>query len=110
MSLGRFDTRLWVPDCNDLRKEVLTEADSSLYSIHPGSTKMYKDLKKHFWWNNIKQDVVEHVAKCLTCQQVKIEHQRPSEELQPLTTRHGSGMTSPWISLPPCLKLVRDTT
>ena len=78
----RFDTRLWVPDCDGLRKEVLIEAHSSAYSIHPGSTKMYKDLKKHFWWNNIKKDVTELVAKYLTCQQVKIEHQRPGGELQ----------------------------
>ena len=44
----RFDTRLWVPDSENLRKEVLSEAHSSAYSIHPGSTKMYKDLKRHF--------------------------------------------------------------
>ena len=80
----RFDTRIWVPDSEGLRKEVLSEAHSSAYSVHPGSTKMYKDLKQHFWWNNMKLDVAEHVAKCLTCQQIKIEHQRPGGELQPL--------------------------
>ena len=78
----RFDTRLWVPDGENLRKEVLSEAHSSAYSVHPGSTKMYKDLKRHFWWNNMKQDVADHVAKCLTCQQVKIEHQKPTGLLQ----------------------------
>ena len=80
----RFGTRLWVPASGDLRKEVLSEAHSSAYSVHPGSTKMYKDLKKHFWWNNLKRDVASHVAKCLVCQQVKIKHQRPGGELQPL--------------------------
>ena len=48
--------------------EVLSEAHSSAYSLHPGSTKMYKDLKQHFWWSNMKKDVADHVAKCLTCQ------------------------------------------
>ena len=64
----RFDTRLWVPDSESLRKEVLSEAHSSAYSVHPGSTKMYKDLKRHFWWSNMKKDVADRVAKCLTCQ------------------------------------------
>ena len=45
---------------------------------------MYKDLKRYFWWNNMKRDVADHVAKCLVCQQVKIEHQRPGGELRPL--------------------------
>ena len=45
---------------------------------------MYKDLKQHFWWENMKRDIAEHLAKCLTCQQIKAEHQRPGGELQPL--------------------------
>ncbi|GJV02741.1 putative reverse transcriptase domain-containing protein [Tanacetum coccineum] len=48
------------------------------------STKMYKDLKQYFWWNGMKQDVATFVSKCMTCQQVKIEHQRASGLLQPL--------------------------
>ena len=79
----RYGTRLWVPR-SILRKEVMSEAHSSAYSIHPGSTKMYKDLKKSFWWNKMKRDVASYVAKCLVCQQVKIEHQCPGGELQPL--------------------------
>ncbi|GKE16938.1 retrotransposon protein, putative, ty3-gypsy subclass [Tanacetum coccineum] len=45
---------------------------------------MYRDLKQNFWWNGMKQDVARFVAKCLACQQVKIEHQRTSGLLQPL--------------------------
>ncbi|GJR26578.1 putative reverse transcriptase domain-containing protein [Tanacetum coccineum] len=48
------------------------------------STKMYRDLKQYFWWNGMKQDVATFVSKCMTCQQVKIEHQRASGLLQPL--------------------------
>ena len=76
--------QLCVPVDVTLREAVLTEAHSSPFSIHPGSTKMYKNLKEHFWWNGMKRDVVEFVGKCLTCQQVKIEHQRPSGLLQQL--------------------------
>ena len=80
----RHGDRLWVPAEEGLRKEIMKEAHPSTYSVHPGSTKMYKDLKQHFWWNNMKRDVAEYVSKCLTCQQVRIEHQRPGGELQPL--------------------------
>jgi hypothetical protein len=45
---------------------------------------MYQDLKKMFWWPGMKKDIALFVAKCLACQRIKIEHQRPSGELQPL--------------------------
>ena len=61
---------------------ILTEAHSSKYSIHPGATKMYRDLKQHFWWSIMKRDIVDFVAKCPNCQQVKYEHQRPGGTLQ----------------------------
>ncbi|GKC03024.1 retrotransposon protein, putative, ty3-gypsy subclass, partial [Tanacetum coccineum] len=67
-----------------LREVLMTEAHSSPFSIHPGSTKMYHDLKQHFWWSGMKRDVATFVSKCLVCQQVKIEHQRASGLLQPL--------------------------
>ncbi|GJW16928.1 putative reverse transcriptase domain-containing protein [Tanacetum coccineum] len=71
-------------DDSSLREAVLTEEHSSPFSIHLGSTKMYRDLKQNFWWNGMKHDVARFVAKCLTCQQVKIEHQRAGGFLQPL--------------------------
>ena len=45
---------------------------------------MYRDLREHFWWNGMKREVAQHVAKCLVCQQVKAEHRRPGGLLQPL--------------------------
>ena len=77
-------TRLCVPDVDDLRKKLLEEAHHSAYSVHPGSIKMYYTLKDTYWWNGMKKDVAEFVSKCLTCQQVKLEHQRPAGLLQPL--------------------------
>lgn len=62
----------------------MEEAHGAAYVVHPGSTKMYKDLKEHYWWNNMKREIAEFVAKCLTCQKVKAEHQKPSGLLQPL--------------------------
>ncbi|KAF3643747.1 Bidirectional sugar transporter SWEET1a [Capsicum annuum] len=63
---------------DDLRQQILTEAYGACYSIHPGANKMYCDLRKINWWSGIKRDIAEFVAKCSTCQQVKIEHQKPS--------------------------------
>ncbi|GJU69684.1 putative reverse transcriptase domain-containing protein [Tanacetum coccineum] len=80
----RMTYRLCVPNDQALREKVMTEAHSSPFTIHPGSTKMYRDLKQYFWWNGMKQDVATFVSKCMTCQQVKIEHQRASGLLQPL--------------------------
>ncbi|GKA21690.1 putative reverse transcriptase domain-containing protein [Tanacetum coccineum] len=54
------------------------ESHKSKYSIHPGSDKMYQDMKKLYWWPNMKADIATYVSKCLTCAKVKAEHQRPS--------------------------------
>ena len=67
-----------------MREQLLIEAHETPYSVHPGTTKMYQDLKKGYWWPGMKKDVVRFVEKCLTCQQVKAEHQRPAGTLQPL--------------------------
>ena len=62
---------LCVPPMSEMKKEILTEAHNSPFSIHPGGTKMYQDLKQHFWWRSMKNDIAEYVSKCLVCQQVK---------------------------------------
>jgi hypothetical protein len=79
-----FKNRICVPDVGDLWKTILREAHDSAYSIHPGSTKMYQDLKQRYWWYGMKRDVAAHVALCDTCHKVKAEHPRPSGLLQPL--------------------------
>jgi hypothetical protein len=73
-----------VPDLKPMKVLILREAHDSAYSIHLGSTKMYKDFKTRYWWNGMKWDVVEYVALCDTYQRVKAEHQRPARLLQPL--------------------------
>ena len=78
----RIKGRVCVPRDDDLIHTILIEAHSSGYSIHPGATKMYRDLKQHFWWSRMKRDTVDFVAKCTNCQQVKYEHQRPGGTLQ----------------------------
>jgi len=80
----KFKNRLFVPNQSKLKREILEEAHSSLFSTHPGSTKMYQDLKTHYWWSGMKKDIAEYVAHCLVCQQIKTEHQKPGGLLQPL--------------------------
>ncbi|GJV64732.1 putative reverse transcriptase domain-containing protein [Tanacetum coccineum] len=70
--------RSWLPCYGDLRSLIMHESHKSKYSIHPGSKKLYQDVKKLYWWPNMKADIAAYVSKCLTCARVKAEHQRPS--------------------------------
>ena len=79
-----LEGRLCVPRDPELIEKILKEAHSTMYSVHPGRDKMLADLKQYFWWMNMKKDVEDFIARCLVCQQVKIDHQRTPGELQPL--------------------------
>ncbi|GJT28761.1 putative reverse transcriptase domain-containing protein [Tanacetum coccineum] len=70
--------RSWLPCYGYLRTVIMHKSHKSKYSIYPGSDKMYQDMKKLYWWPNMKADVATYVSKCLTCVKVKSEHQRPS--------------------------------
>ncbi|GJT09665.1 putative reverse transcriptase domain-containing protein [Tanacetum coccineum] len=70
--------RSWLPCYGDLRTVIMHESHKSKYSIHPGSDKMYQDMKKLYWWPNMKANIATYVSKCLTCAKVKAEHKRPS--------------------------------
>jgi ribonuclease HI len=79
-----FKKRLCVPKQGHYRQTILDEAHNSAYSIHPGATKMYLDLKEKYWWNGMKGDIAKFVAYCDVCRRIKAEHQKPSGLLQPL--------------------------
>ncbi|GJQ93539.1 putative reverse transcriptase domain-containing protein [Tanacetum coccineum] len=70
--------RSWLPLFGGLRDLIMHESHKSKYSIHPSSDKMYQDLKKLYWWPNMKVIIAEYVSKCLTCSRVKAECQKPS--------------------------------
>nr|GEU59058.1 putative reverse transcriptase domain, ribonuclease H-like domain, aspartic peptidase domain protein [Tanacetum cinerariifolium] len=69
--------RSWLPCYGDLRIVIMHESYKSKYSIHSGSDKKYQDMKKLYWWPNMKANIAAYVSKCLTCAKVKAEHQRP---------------------------------
>ncbi|GKA21447.1 putative reverse transcriptase domain-containing protein [Tanacetum coccineum] len=70
--------RSWIPCFGDLRELIMNESHKSKYSVHPGSDKMYQDLKKLYWWPNTKVEIATYISKCLTCAKVKAEYQKPS--------------------------------
>jgi hypothetical protein len=73
---------LWFKDClvvpknHGLCKKIFDEVHTYKYSIHPGSTKMYHDLKAQFWWTHMKCEIAHYVAECDTCRRVKADHMR----------------------------------
>ncbi|XP_021305542.1 uncharacterized protein LOC110431152, partial [Sorghum bicolor] len=79
-----FKNRLVVPKVPELRHQILDEAHTTRYSIHPGSNKMYQDLKQRFWWTKMKIEIARYVAQCDTCRKVKAIHLKSTGELQPL--------------------------
>ncbi|GKV43108.1 hypothetical protein SLEP1_g50442 [Rubroshorea leprosula] len=82
--LVKLDVELCVPRDHALRREIMRDAHNTSYKVHPGSTKMYRDLRSTFWWRNMKREIAKFVSQCLTCQKVKAEHQRLPGKLQPL--------------------------
>ncbi|WVZ80302.1 hypothetical protein U9M48_027792 [Paspalum notatum var. saurae] len=95
-----FKNRLVVPKDMELRKKILDEAHTSLFTMHPGSNKMYQDLKQKFWWTRMKREIAKYVSECDICQRVKADHLKP-RWFAPATgqSQHGSGKMYIWISL-----------
>jgi hypothetical protein len=81
---------LWFKDCivvskdTELRQQILDEAHLAQYSVHLGSTKMYQDLKQHYWWTKMKIEIARYIAKCDTCRRVKVVHMKTAGLLQSL--------------------------
>jgi hypothetical protein len=80
-----FGQRLVIPQDQNLRKEILDEAHLSKFTIHLGSTKMYRDLRENFWWSNMKGEIAEYVSGCDTCQRIKASHLKTAGQMQPLS-------------------------
>jgi hypothetical protein len=80
-----FKDRLMVPKDFELRHKIMDVAHYSRYSIHPGTNKMYHDLKKNFCWTRMKREIAKYVSECDTCRRIKVDHLRPVGNLQPLS-------------------------
>jgi hypothetical protein len=80
---------LVIPRREALKKKILDKAHTSWYSIHPGSTKMYHDLRQQFWWTRMKRKIARYVSECDTCRKVKVDYMKPGGLLQPLNILDG---------------------
>ena len=80
----RYRGRVVVPHLTDLREEILREFHCSRFAVHPGGTKVYQDLRRQYYWSGMKRHIGDFVRRCLTCQQVKAEHQKSVGLLQPM--------------------------
>ena len=79
-----FKDLIVVPKDVEVRQQILDEAHLSRYSINPGSTKMYQDLKQHYWWTKMKIKIARYVARCDTRRRVKAIHMKAAGPLQSL--------------------------
>jgi hypothetical protein len=79
-----FGDRLVVPKNPELRKKILDEAHLSKFSMHPGSNKVYHDLRSLYWWTRMKREIAKYISECDTCQRVKASHLKVAGTLQPL--------------------------
>ncbi|GJQ96449.1 putative nucleotidyltransferase, ribonuclease H [Tanacetum coccineum] len=85
-----FEDRLCVPNDQALREKVMTEAHSSPFTIHPGSTKMYRDLKQYFWWKYMKQELATFYPICMTCRRSKLNIRKAmSAHFLPIRKNYG---------------------
>ncbi|GJT99382.1 putative reverse transcriptase domain-containing protein [Tanacetum coccineum] len=72
-----LNNRSWLTCYGDLRTLIMHKSYKSKYSVHSSSDKIYQDMKKLYWWPNMKADIATYVSKCLACLKVKDEHQKP---------------------------------
>nr|GEU84976.1 putative reverse transcriptase domain-containing protein [Tanacetum cinerariifolium] len=102
-----LNRKSWLSCYGYLRTVIMHESYKSKYSIHPGSDKMYQDMKRLYWWPNMMAGIATYVRKCLACAKVKAEHQRPSGLLVIVDRLTKSAIFVPMRETDPMEKLAR---
>ncbi|CAN6711371.1 unnamed protein product [Malus baccata var. baccata] len=62
------ENRMYVPNNEELKKEILDEAHCSAYAMHPGGTKMYHTIRPFYYWPGMKREIADYVSRCIICQ------------------------------------------
>jgi len=86
-----MEERIYVPNNNKIRKEILKKNHDSVDVSHLEQHRMLELLKRTYWWPGLKEDVKKYIQGCFKCQQNKVQHQRKAGELHPLEILQG-----PW--------------
>jgi hypothetical protein len=76
-----YKSRLYIPNCDDLNRFIMNELHKRPYTGHPSYQKMITTTRKLYYWPGLKNDIAGYLAKCLECQQVKVEHRHPTRLL-----------------------------
>jgi hypothetical protein len=79
-----YKGRLYILNCDNWKMFIMYELHKRPYASHSGYQKMVTATRMLFYWPRMKKDIVDYLAKCLECQQVKVEHRHPTGLLQPL--------------------------
>jgi hypothetical protein len=79
-----YRNRLYIPNCDDLKRLIMDELHKTPYTGHPGDQKMITTTRKQLYWPGLKKGIADYLAKCLECQQVKLEHRHLTWLLQAL--------------------------
>ncbi|GJR43313.1 putative reverse transcriptase domain-containing protein [Tanacetum coccineum] len=110
-----LNNRSWLPCFGDLRTLIMHEYHKPKYYVHSSSNKMYKDMKKLYWWTNMKADIATYVSKCLTCLKEWLDRHLPLIEFSYNNSYHTSTKAAPFEALygrkcrsPVCWAEVRD--
>ncbi|TQE12278.1 hypothetical protein C1H46_001931 [Malus baccata] len=78
------ENQMYVPNNEELKKEILDEAHCSACAMHPGGTKMYHTIRPFYYWPSMKREIAEYVSRCIVCPQVKAERKKSFGQMQPL--------------------------
>jgi hypothetical protein len=79
-----YRDRLYIPNCDDMKRFIMDELHRRPYTGHPGYQKMITTTRKQFFWPGLKKDIAKYLAQCIECQQVKAEHRHLAGLLHPL--------------------------
>nr|GEV40953.1 hypothetical protein [Tanacetum cinerariifolium] len=107
-----FNVRSWLPCYGDLRTEIMHESYKSKYSIHPGSNKMYQDLKTLYWWPNMKVNITTYISKCLTYAKIKAKHQseRTIQTLEDMLHAYVTDFKKGWVNHLPLVEFLYNNS
>lgn len=79
-----YHDRLVIPDQQALRSEIISQAHDTPFSGHFGRERTQELVTRHYYWENMHQEIEQYVRTCDICQKTKAKRHRPYGELTAL--------------------------